>query len=319
MSQTPLGVAIDVGATSAKLALVTRRGRVVIAQIVPTGPRTAPSSFCRIVSAVVRQYRDHAARQGAQVVGLGVGVPGVVDVPQGMVRYMVNMPRWRRVPLRRTLERLTHLPTVVDNDVNVMTWGEYRWGAGRGARSLVCLTLGTGVGGGVVLDGRLWRGWTMSAGEIGHLPLAWDGPRCACGGRACLERYVGNREIVALARRRLAAARRRLRGTAGMSRLTPEDLDRAAALGDPIARAVWREVGEQIGLALTSVVNLINPERIVIGGGIARAGRWLFPAMRATVRRRAMRGAGAVAIVPARWGAEAGVVGAAAMLFERSA
>ncbi|MBI4228029.1 MAG: ROK family protein, partial [Candidatus Omnitrophica bacterium] len=183
---------------------------------------------------------------------------------------------------------------------------------GRGARSLVCLMLGTGVGGGLILDGRLYRGWTMSAGEIGHVPLGWDGPPCPCGGRGCLEQYAGNRAIVALARRKLAGRRSRLRRD--RHRLTPPLIDEAAYRGDRVAREVWQEIGRHLGLALTMVANLVNPDRIVIGGGIAKAGPLLFPTIRATVKARAMRGPSSVPIVPAHFGASAGLVGAAALV-----
>lgn len=318
MTRAPIAIALDIGGTLAKLALVAPRGRLLAVQTIPTGRGITVPAFLARVEAGLGVLRRAAARTGVRPVGAAVGVPGVVDVRRGIVRYIVNLPAWREIPLRRRLERIFGLPVFVDNDVNLMTWGEFRWGAGRGARSLVCLTLGTGVGGGIVIGGRLYRGWTMSAGEIGHLPLGWNGPRCPCGGRACLERYVGNRAIVALARRKLRGVRRsRLLMLVGgdARRITPPVLDRAARQGDPVARAVWREIGEHLGLALTSVVNLINPDRLVIGGGVAKAGPWLFPMIRATVRARAMRGSSAVRIVPARWGAEAGLVGAAAMIF----
>lgn len=286
-------------------------------RVFPTGRRATVRGVLRAATAEVAGLRQEARRLGGRVIGLGVGVPGLVDVRRGTVRYLVNLPAWRQVPLGRLLAQATHLPVVVDNDVNAMTWGEFQWGAGRGVSSLVCMTLGTGVGGGLVVNGHLYRGWTMSAGEIGHMPLGLRGPRCACGGRACLERSVGNHAILALARRKLRGGRRSLLTVmvhGDLRRLTPPLLDRAAARGDAVAREVWREVGEQVGVALTAVVNFFNPARIVIGGGIARAGPWLFPTIRATVRGRAMRGPAAVPIVPARWGAEAGLVGAGALV-----
>lgn len=317
MPRTPLALAIDIGGTSAKLALVAPQGRLLASLRIPTGRRMRVRQFLAQVTPAVEALRRRAAQTGGRLHGIGVGVPGLVDVPQGTVRYLVNLPGWRQVPLRQLITRATGLPTLVDNDVKMMTWGEYQWGAGRGARSLICLMLGTGVGGGLVIDGHLYRGWTMSAGEIGHIPLAGEGPRCPCGGRACLERAIGNQAVVALARRHARRARRSLLWTlAGgdLRRLTPPLIDQAAYRGDAAARAVWREVGEQLGLALTTVANLLNPERIVIGGGLAKAGPLLFPTVRATVRARAMRGPHAVRIVPARWGEQAGVIGAAAMV-----
>ena len=317
MPRMPLAIAVDVGGTSAKLALVTARARALASTMIPTGRQTRPRAFLHNLVAALGPLRAAAQDHGGRVVGMGIGVPGVVDPSRGVVRYLVNMPRWRQVPLQRWAERATGLPTIVDNDVKVMAWGEGLWGAGRGARSVFCMMLGTGVGGGILLDGRVHHGWSMSAGEIGHIPLAANGPACPCGGRGCLEQYVGTRAILALARRMLATGRpsllRRLVG-GDLRRITPSLIDQAAHRGDAVARAVWREVGERIGLALTTVANLLNPERIVIGGGIAKAGPLLLPTIRATVRARAMRGPAAVRIVPARWGAEAGVIGAAALV-----
>ena len=316
MPSAHLAIAIDIGGTSAKLALVQSPGRMLSRAVIPTHRQMTPAVLLQDIVLAVRQLRADARRRGALVVGIGVGVPGLVDAHRGVVRYLVNMPRWRQVPLARRIAQATRMPTIVENDVNAMAWGEYRWGAGRGAASLLCVMLGTGVGGGLVLNGRLYRGWTMSAGEIGHAPLGWRGPSCACGGRACLEQYTGKRAVVMLARR---LARRRpslLRKLSGgdLRAITPPMIDRAAYRGDAVAREVWRRTGEAIGLALTSVVNVVNPERILIGGGIANAGPLLFPTIRATVKARAMRGPSAVRIVRARYGEDAGLIGAAAMV-----
>ena len=315
MLHRPFAIAVDIGGTSAKLALVQPGGRRLAGAVVPTGRGTTVRVLVEALGLGVRALQAEARTRGGRVVGVGVGVPGLVDTERGVVRYLVNLPGWRQVPLRRLLARRTGLPITVDNDVNAMTWGEYRWGAGRGTRSLVCVMLGTGVGGGLIVNGRLYRGWTMSAGEIGHVPLGWDGPACLCGGRGCLERYVGNREVVALARRKLAGGRRSLLRR-DLRHLTPPLIDQAAYRGDAVAREVWRDVGRHLGLALAMVANLLNPERIVIGGGIANAGPLLFPTIRATVRARAMRGPSGVPIVPARFGAEAGLVGAAALVLQ---
>lgn len=312
-----MAIAVDLGGTSAKVALAARPARLLLPAVFPTGRRLPVRTFVRRVRDHVVVLRQEARRRHGVLVGVGIGVPGLIEPRRGVVHYLVNIPGWRQVPLKRLVERATGLPAVVDNDVNMMTWGESCWGAGRGARSLLCVALGTGVGGGLVLDGRLYHGWTGAAGEIGHMPLGWDGPRCPCGGRACLERSVGTQAVVSLARRKLLAARRgvlwRLVG-GDVRRVTPPRIDQAAYRGDPLARAIWREVGQHLGLALAAVVNLLNPERIVIGGGLAQAGRLLFPAVRATVRARAMRGPSAVAIVPSRWGPQAGLIGAAAMV-----
>ncbi|MBI4313496.1 MAG: ROK family protein [Candidatus Omnitrophica bacterium] len=315
MTRPASALAVDVGGTSAKIALIDARQRIFRSAVIPTGRDTAVAPFVKTLSATLNDLKKGLPEK-QRIAGIGVGVPGPVD-HEGVVQYLVNMPRWREVHLKDLLQRQFRLPVRVDNDVKAMAWGEYRWGAGRGAASLFCMMLGTGVGGGWIIGGRLYRGWTFSAGEIGHTPLALEGPPCPCGGRACLERSVGNREIVLRAARYL---RRRKSGPlwkmvgGNVKHLTPRILTEAARRKDAVALRVWNEVGQHVGLALTAVVNVFNPERIVIGGGVAQAGPFLFRPIRRMVRARAMRGPANVQIVPARWGAQAGLIGAAAMV-----
>lgn len=303
-------IGVDVGGTSLKAGLV-RGARILKQDLLATSDFSSRRELLRGLTEIVRRLVRESDRP---IQGIGVGIPGWVTYPEGVVRSCANLPGWREVPLRALLRRRLRLPVWVDNDVNVMTLAEWIYGAGRGSRNLVCLTLGTGVGGGLVLDGALYRGAQGSAGELGHLPIAEEGPRCSCGGKACLERYVGNRAILKSVRARLtqgATSRLLELVDARLDRLTPEIIDRACELADPLAKETWGRAGERIGLALAAVVNLLNPERIVIGGGLAKAGKWLFGPIRQTVQKRAMRGLGTVAIVPAQLGTSAGVIGAA--------
>ena len=305
---------MDVGGTSVKLGLV-RGTRVLTQDSFPTAPYARGPRL--LEDALVRAVRLLAS--GGKVAGVGVGIPGLVEYPAGVVDSCVNLRGWKRIPLRANLQRRLGLPVSVDNDVNAMTLAEWKHGAGRGARNLLCMTLGTGVGGGLVLNGALYRSRKGPSGEIGHLPLSEGGPPCFCGGRGCLERYVGNREVVREVKKRIAAGERsRIPALLGgrMDRLTPEVIDRACELGDRLARETWSRAGERIGLILAGAVNLLNPDRIVIGGGLAAAGRWLFDPIRETVRRRAMRGIGRVPVLPAKLGSSAGLIGAALLVEE---
>jgi glucokinase len=216
--------------------------------------------------------------------------------------------------LKRLIEENVGIDTFVDNDVNLMTLGELHYGAGKDAKNMVCLTLGTGVGGGIVIDGKLYRGSTLTAGEIGHIPINEKGPKCSCGSAGCLERYVGNRHIITLALRKLSGNKKSLilaLVNGNRANITPEIISKAAKVDDRLAIEIWQEVGRHIGIALTGVVNFLNPEKIIIGGGVAAAGKVLFDSIRATVNERAMdvpkRG---VKIVPAKLGNNAGLIGA---------
>ncbi len=306
----PLAVGVDIGGTFIKLGLV-QGSRILVQRSVPTGPSATPHALQEglavEVTNLIRQSRKRVA-------GIGVGIPGLVKYPEGLVHSCANLPGWKDVPLRALLRKRLRIPVQVDNDVNLMTLAEWTCGAGQGVSNLVCMTLGTGVGGGLILEGRMVRGWDGSAGEIGHMPLTDKGIRCSCGGIGCLERTVGNREIIRWVRRQLASGvKSRIRNLVNndLSRLAPEIIDQACELGDPLARRTWSRAGSKIGFVLVGVVNLLNPERIVIGGGISKAGRWLFEPIRETVRNRAMRGPHRVSIVPARLGSSAGLIGAA--------
>ena len=317
MSKIVRTIGIDVGGTFIKIGLV-RENTILAQRILPTAKFS--SSPKTLENCLVEAVRSLLHEEG-RVSGIGVGIPGLVRYPEGVVQTCANLPGWSNVPLRAYLQRRLGIPAQVDNDANLMTLAEWRLGAGRGVENLVCLTLGTGVGGGLVLNGSLYRSRSGSSAEIGHVAVGEAGPRCSCGGRACLERYVGNRAILRYVRKRIAeGAHSRLSEMVGhqMSRLTPELIDQACVQGDRLARQTWEEAGRKIGFVLAKVVNLLGPDRIVIGGGIAKAGRWLFDPIRQTVRSRAMRQLADVPIVPARLGSSAGLLGAALLAREQA-
>ncbi len=311
-------VGVDFGGTSVKVGLVEPTGRVAAVRVLPTAELRRPAQF---IDGVVRAVASLTGRVGmcaSRIAGIGVGAPGPVEEARGIIHSMVNVPGWREVPLARWLARRLQCPCVVDNDANCFALAEWRFGAGRGADDLICLTLGTGVGGGLILDGSLYRGASGAAGEPGHMVLDPRGPRCGCGRRGCLEALVGTAAIVVLGRpavRRSERLRTLLRDHGG--RLMPRLIGRAARAGDPHARAVWVEIGARLGVGVANLVNLCNPERVVIGGGIANNWSLFAPAMRLTVRREAMAvPARAVRIVRAQLGDYAGIVGAAVLVWD---
>jgi glucokinase len=199
------------------------------------------------------------------------------------------------------------LPVFIDNDANLMCLAEHELGAAKGARNAVCLTLGTGVGGGLIIEGKLFRGSSFAAGEIGHMPINENGPDCNCGGMSCLESYIGNRRIAA-----------RVRHVFGRD-IPLEEVSRMAAAGNRKAAAIWEDAGVKLGLALTGVVNLLNPDRIVIGGGVANAGKVLFSKVVETILSRAMVvQAKEVRVFKAKLGNDAGMLGAAILVKQGS-
>lgn len=302
---TRYAIGIDIGGTSAKIVLADRRMRITARGEVPVDPRA------HWREAAGRIADGASALRGARaVVGTGVGCAGCIDAARGVVQFSPNLPRWHGVPLAAFLAGRLGTACVLDNDVNMMTLGELRHGAARGARNICCLTIGTGVGGGLVFEGLLYRGASMTAGEFGHIPVEPDGVRCPCGGRGCLERYVGRDGIVRLARRLMRG------GRAGRGALTPARLALAAREGDTGARRVWEQTGARLGLGLVFLVNLLNPDIVVIGGGISGAGRLLLDPARRVVRARALPiPARRVRIVRSALGPDAGALGAASEAF----
>jgi glucokinase len=296
---TYLGV--DIGGTNIKVATVSDRGRVRVRGLIETAPAEGPTrAFARIHQAA----RSLAARTGIH--GVGVGCAGLIDARRGILRASPNLKAWEGAALGRLARAHFSVPVVIENDATSAAYGESFVRGARG-RNLVALTLGTGVGGGIVVDGRVVRGAHGYGGEIGHMTVDPDGPRCRCGARGCLEAYAGSYGVVRLAR---AALRRRGRRPTG--RLTPRAVMEAARSGDAAARDAVRAVGEALGIAIASMIDVVNPSIVTVGGGIAGAFDLLEPHVRRMVRRHAFReSAYGVTIERFRLGNDAALVGAA--------
>jgi glucokinase len=300
-------IAVDIGGTKTKIALVGKEdSRILFKDVLSTGIFKNKNELISYLTKKIDEIIEKMGIRKSDVHGLGIGLPGPVDYSKGLVRYLPNISGWRNVPLGKILLNRTGLPTFIDNDANLAALAEYRLGAGRIAKDLICITLGTGIGGGLILDGRLYRGWQFSAGEIGHLPLNEKGPRCNCGGLACLERYVGNEAILKEARLKTKDRK-----------ITLERLSRLARAGDKDAIEVWKKVGSRLGLALAAAANLLNLKLVVIGGGVADAGKVLFDSVRRTIDQRAMNGpAKRIKLRKAKLGNDAGLMGAAILVWE---
>ncbi len=310
-------VGVDVGGTHTKVAILNLRGRIVVRDSFLT-KQHKKEALIKTISASLNKLISKRNLRKKDILGLGIGVPGLVNFKKGLVFYFVNIPGWKNVPLKKKLERLTGLSTFVDNDVKGMALGELIYGAGKGYEHMICLTLGTGVGGAVIIDGRLYRGKSLVAGEIGHIPINERGPLCNCGGSGCMEAYVGREYFLRDIKKSLRKGSKSIIKKMVKNRLgdiTPELLEKAACKGDSFAKKKWKEYGEHIGNALVGVVNLFNQELIVIGVGISNAGRIVFDPIRATIRKKAMKvQKKAVKVVKAKLGNDAGIIGAAELV-----
>lgn len=301
---------IDIGGTNIDIVVLDKDGRVAAHTAIESEAAQGPDdAFSRIAAAVSALAPKRGALQAA-----GVACAGLVDPAGGRLRASPNLPAWANAPLARIARKHLGVRTVLDNDANAAGYGEYFNGCGRGRGTLVCITLGTGVGGSIVVDGRLLRGSKNYAGEIGHMTLCETGPRCHCGNRGCLEAYVGAYALVREARRRLSRGRSRYlsRWVDSGRPLTPRLLAEAADRGDRTARAVFAEAGTHLGTGMANLINIFNPDVIALAGGVAKGFHLMRPHALREIRRRAFpESRRAARIARARLGTRAAAIGAA--------
>lgn len=306
-------IGVDFGGTGVKIGLASGANLTGPVETLRTADHPKPEAMLRAIAEVASRFRK--APGGDRIRAIGMGVPGMVDYQRGYCAQLTNVPGWDNLPLRDMLRAATGLPAAVDNDANCATNAEWRHGAARGLRHAIVITLGTGVGGGLILDGHLYRGATFAAGEIGHVSVHYDGVPGPHGNVGALERYVGNRQIVDLARQLFSDAGRP--ECAANDDLSPRLLAEAAAGGDSVALEVWDRVARYLATALAGAVYLLNPEAIVIGGGVAQAGDVLFQPLKEKLNDMLPpEFSGVLRILPARYGNTAGIIGSAALGLE---
>ena len=311
MSDVPLAIGIDFGGTSVKSGVLYR------GNIVDEAERLDPQSFDS-ASALIERLAELIAdlrERHPRIRAVGVGMPGFVDFPTGLVHNLTNVKGWKKILLRDQLADLCQLPVTVENDANCMAYAEWKRGTGRGMKHLICLTLGTGVGGGIIMDNHMIRGANSLAGELGQTSIDYRGVCGTYGNLGALEDYIGNREITANAMKVYAG-----KGAPRPAEdCTPKALTLAALAGDLIAREIWEEVARKLATALMNCCWLLNPEAIIIGGGIAKAGDLLFAPLEHFLHQQLSPPFKEnLRILPARFGNEAGMVGAAALALEQA-
>lgn len=314
-------VGVDLGGTNIVVGLLPIEGGEVLGlRSMPTDSgRGAKFVVDRINAMVEQAIAEVLASEGGtrdQIAGVGIGSPGPLDRRTGTV---INTPNlgWRNFPLRDLISNAVHLPATLDNDANCATYGEWWLGAGRGTRALVGLTLGTGIGGGIVLGGEIFHGCSDVAGEIGHMTIDSNGRRCKCGNYGCLEQYASGPAIALRAVEGIEAGAESVLEEMVNGRLedvTAATVYEATVQGDAYATEVMKDTAKFLGAGVASIINILNPEMVVIAGGVTRAGDTLFEPLRAEVRRRAFKSAQECCrIVSAELPGTAGVVGAAAV------
>jgi glucokinase len=302
-------IGLDIGGTKIAAGVVGQDGKTLKTTSVASPSDEGESGTLALVIQVIEQLRE----EYPSILAIGVGAAGMVDWPSGYIRWAPNNG-YRDLALKALLTKATGLPTVVDNDANVAAWAEVRLGAGQGYDSMAVLTVGTGIGAGLILDGKIYRGATGIGGEIGHVIVDPRGASCACGSTGCLETMASGTALGRIGRREAAqepmGALAALAGDPG--KVTGEIVFKAASAGDPTARSLFNEIGDWLGIGIASLVNLLDIQLVVIGGGLGTTGELLLRPARSSFERfifsrthRRMP-----SIVSAHLGGEAGITGA---------
>ena len=304
-----LMLGLDIGGTKIAAGVVDPEGGVHGFVSAPTEPARGPDDGLARLYELGRSAVTGSGASWDEIEGVGIGCGGPLDSEGGVLIAPLHLDGWEGVPIVELASAVLARPTVLDNDATAAAAGEHRYGAGRGIRNMVYVTVSTGVGGGVVLDGRLHRGPTGNGGELGHVTVDWHGRVCrGCGRRGCLEAYASGTSIAERAQE------------AGMAGATAADVVTGARAGEEPASRVWAETCEALACGIVSIANLFDPELVVIGGGVSRAGEQLLGPVRELVQAQAIEHAGhQVEVVLAALGDAVGVVGAAAIAYERIA
>jgi glucokinase len=322
MNQKNWTIGVDLGGTKVEAAAVDASGSILKKIRRPTAVAGGPEAVAREIVEMVSDLQG--AGPGQALLGVGVGVAGQIEATTGVVRFAPNL-KWRDVPFREQLGQILKLPVALTNDVRAATWGEWLHGAGQGCDDLICLFVGTGIGGGVVSGGRMLSGCSNTAGELGHTTVALDGPVCTCGRRGCLEALAGGWAIARQARNAIqadpAGGRGILQAAAELKQrsATPEDVTaqavaRAAQSGDPLAGRLVEEAARALVAGCASLVNAFNPCRLILGGGVIEGLPELVERIARGVAQEGLQAATeSLQVLPARLHGEAGVIGAAAL------
>lgn len=308
-----LAIGIDLGGTQVRAGLIDDTGRVLSRATALTDVAGGPE---RIVAQVKRLVAD-VSEGSTDVVGVGISAPGPLDSEAGTVLHIPTLPGWDDYPIRDRLSDELRLPVLIENDGIAATFGEWRHGAGIGLRHLVYVTVSTGIGGGVVIDGRLIHGRRGMAAHVGHFQMMPGGPRCSCGALGCFEALAAGTAL-GLAGRAAAAANPAsiLASLAGRDGLGAHHVVEAARRGDAVAAAVVAKEAEYLGIGFTGLIHLFSPDRVVMGGGVSAAFDLLTDGIHAVIERQAMTAFRDVRVVPAGLGMNSGLVGAAALALD---
>lgn len=312
-------VGVEIGVDFISIILTDFVAQILWRQRIASDPRDEQGIIIKRVEDIVQRALEVGGRRGLRLLGIGLGLPGLVDVREGSLVFAPNLG-WRDVPFQRMWTRRFDLPIFVENEANAAALGEYYFGIARDVHNLIYLSAGIGLGGGIIINGKLFRGSGGYAGEIGHMTVEPDGEMCGCGKRGCWETVVGPRAIV---RRVLGALESGSESQVSVmiegdpDRVSVDVVVEAAESGDAVAQQALREVGVQLGIGIANLVNAFNPEMVVLGGALSLASPFLLPVIEGTVRKHALaQPREIVKVVASTHGADACVMGAVALVLD---
>lgn len=311
-------IGLDFGGTNLKAGVVdVTTGEISHVKSIKTMPYSGSQGVMSRMGDLINKVIETSELKKSSLGGVGIGVPGKLDMDHGLVRFLTNLPgHWPNVPLAATIQEMTGLPVYLINDVRAITFGEWKFGAGRGVSSMACFAIGTGIGGGLIIDNKLVLGIEGSAGEVGHIIIDHNGPLCGCGSHGCVEAYASGPAIAASGIKAVVQGMETSIGKLAefdLNRITPELINKAAQQGDSIAMDIFDKAGYHIGIAVASVLTVVGSRKVVIGGGVAQAGDLLLNAIKRTINERVrLMPIEQVEVVPAELGTNAGIIGSAA-------
>jgi glucokinase len=310
-------VGCDLGGTGIKAGLVdVSQGKVLISKSWPTLARDGHDAVMERMAGLISEVIGESGLDSLQIQGVGISAPGVLDMEKGETIFFPNLyGHWRNIPLVDTIRRYLDLPVSILNDVRAITLGEYTFGAGRGVENMVCFAIGTGIGGGIVVNGQLVLGIGGTAGELGHQTIDINGPRCGCGNYGCMEAFASAPAIAAMGVKAVQQGMTTLIGQMAdydLNKITPELIAEAAQLDDEIAKEIWENAGHYIGTGIANTLVAFGPRRVVLSGGVAAAGELLLIPIRQTINKRVfVMPKKEVEVVVGTLGNEAGILGMA--------
>jgi glucokinase len=309
-------IGVDLGGTKVKLGIVSSSGRIVKKLSVST---LANEGAEKSISQIIKGIKELKKGNKKNIIGIGIGSPGVVSLKKGTVEIAPNLPGWEKVHLGKIITKEFSLPTFVENDANAAATGELIYGSGRKLNSFIMVTLGTGVGGGIIYNKKLFRGDFGAAGEIGHITIDKNGPKCKCGSFGCLETYLGNNYITKNVKEELKNNKDSKIFELidnDLEKLSPRIINEASLLNDEFSKKVIRDLGETLGCGLASIINVFDISNIIIGGGVAGFGRPLIKATKDSIKKRVLTSLKPrVKVLQANLKNNAGIKGASSLVF----